>query len=60
MFDFKNIDELTFIELLQELGLADYTYIELSNYLEDLAQYRSQLHQQIKEKQNDTSLDNGK
>ena len=55
-----NLNELSLEELFQELGLADYTYIELSNYLEHLERYRSQVHEKIKEKQNDRSLDSGK
>ena len=47
----ENIDNLTFEELLQEYGLADFTYIETANFIEELEGYRQKIHQKIKEKQ---------
>lgn len=55
----KNLNELTFQELLQEYGLADYTYLEMASYLEQLEEYRQRLHEKIKEKQNETSQNLG-
>ena len=60
MIKFKQIENLTLDDLYKELGFADFTYIELNEFLEQLEKYRSQLHQKIKEKQYDQSLDNGK
>lgn len=51
----KNLDELTFQELLQEYGLADFTYLEMASYLEELESYRQKLHEKIKEFQNEAS-----
>lgn len=61
MIEFKDISNLSLIELFQELGIADFTYIETSNFLEQLEIYRQQIHQQIKEKnESGKSLDSGK
>lgn len=58
MFDFKNLENLNLEQLFQELGLADFTYIETNNFLEELEQYRAKIHETIKEKQNGSkSLD---
>ena len=57
MFEFKELDKLTLEQLFQELGMADFTFIETSNFLEQLELYRSKVHQTIKEKQNGENLD---
>jgi hypothetical protein len=49
----KDLKNLTLEQLLSEYGLADFTYIETSNFLEELENYRQKLHNQIKEKQNE-------
>lgn len=56
MIDLKtNLNELTIDQLLREYGLADFTYIETSNFLEELETYRQAIHNKIKEKQYDDS-----
>lgn len=45
-----NIQELKLEELFQELGMSDYLFIETSNYLEELQQYRELLLTEIKKK----------
>jgi hypothetical protein len=55
MIEFKDISNLTLNELFQELGIADYTYVETSNFLEQLEGYRQTIHLKIKEKQNEPS-----
>ena len=51
----NNLNNLTIDELFKEYGLADYTYIETSNFLEELESYRQTIHNKIKEKQHETS-----
>ena len=51
MIEFKDISQLTLNELFQELGIADFTYIETSNFLEQLEGYRQAIHLKIKEVQ---------
>lgn len=51
----KNIDNLTLADLFQEYGLADFTYLEMSSYLEQLESHRQRLHEKIKEIQHETS-----
>lgn len=60
MFEFKNIENLTIEQLFQELGIADFTYIETSEFLEQLESYRLKVHQSIKEKQHEPSKSLGK
>lgn len=55
MIEFKNIDELSLNDLFQELGMADFTYIETSDFLESLEIYRKKLHDKIKEKQHESN-----
>jgi len=55
MIEFKDISGLSLNELFQELGIADFTYIETSNFLELLEGYRQAIHLKIKEKQNESS-----
>ena len=45
------IDNLTLDELYKELGLTVFAFIETSNMLEQLSEYREALHNKIKEKQ---------
>ena len=49
MIEFKDISKMLIDELFQELGIADYTYIETSNFLEQLEGYRQAIHLKIKE-----------
>jgi len=49
MIEFKDISKLSIDELFHELGISDYTYIETSNFLEQLEQYRQKIHLRIKE-----------
>lgn len=49
MIEFKDISKMLIDELFQELGIADYTYIETSNFLEHLEQYRQKIHLRIKD-----------
>lgn len=51
MIEFKNISGLTLDELFKELGIADFTYIETSSFLEQLEGYRQAIHLKIKEVQ---------
>lgn len=51
MIEFKDISNLTLDELFRELGIADFTYIETSNFLEQLEGYRQAIHLKIKEVQ---------
>ncbi len=51
----NNLNNLTIEELFKEYGLADFTYIETSNFLEELESYRQNIHNKIKEKQHETS-----
>lgn len=62
MIEFKDISNLSIDELFRELGIADFTYIETSSFLEQLEVYRQTIHLKIKEKQNEPSksLDRGK
>ena len=60
MFQFKEIKNLTIEELLQEFGIATFTSIETSEFLEQLEEYRLKVHQTIKEKQNGTGKSLGK
>lgn len=60
MFEFKDIENLKIEELFQELGIADFTYIETSNFIEQLEQYRLKVHEKIKERQNESSKGMGK
>lgn len=55
MIEFKPIEALTINELFAEYGIADFTYIETANFLEELENYRQQIHNKIKEKQNETN-----
>lgn len=55
MIEFKDISGLSLNELFQELGIADFTYIETSSFLEQLEGYRQLIHLKIKEKQNEPS-----
>ena len=48
MIEFKDISNLPLDELFKELGIADFTYIETSNFLEQLENYRQKIHEQIK------------
>jgi hypothetical protein len=60
MIDLKtNLNELTVDQLLREYGLADFTYIETSNFLEELENYRQTIHNKIKEKQHEQSQSMG-
>lgn len=51
MFEFKELEKMNIDELFRTLGMADFTYIETSSFIDRLDQYRSQIYQQIKEKQ---------
>ena len=51
MIEFKEISGLTLDELFKELGMADFTYIETSSFLEQLEGYRQAIHLKIKEVQ---------
>lgn len=51
----NNLNNLTIDELFKEYGLADFTYIETSTFLEELETYRQTIHNKIKEKQHETS-----
>ena len=51
MIEFKEISGLTLNELFKELGMADFTYIETSSFLEQLEGYRQAIHLKIKEVQ---------
>lgn len=51
MIEFKDISNLNLDQLFQELGIADYTYVETSNFLEQLEGYRRAIHLKIKEVQ---------
>lgn len=59
MIEFKQLDSLTNDELFKELGIADFTYIELTRFLEELEIYRSQIHKKLKDN-NDRSVDSRK
>jgi hypothetical protein len=47
-FNFSNIENMELSQLYQQLGMADFTYIETSEFLERLQEYRQSLHNQIK------------
>lgn len=52
MIEFRSLNELNQSEvtsLYTELGIADYTYVELTEYLHKLEEYRSIIHNKIKE-----------
>ncbi len=55
----SNLNNLTIDELFKEYGLADFTYIETSTFLEELEIYRQNIHNKIKEKQYETSQSMG-
>lgn len=52
----NNIQELQLEELFQELGMSDYLFIETSNYLEELQQYREILLTEIKKKYGQSNI----
>lgn len=60
MFEFKDIENLKIEELFAELGMADFTFIETSTFLDQLESYRLKVHEKIKEKQNGTGKSLGK
>jgi len=59
MIEFKDTAAFSLAELFKELGEADFVYIEMSRYLEQLEAYRLGLHNQIKEVQNDKNNGHG-
>lgn len=46
----SDITNLSLNELFQELGISDYIFIETSNYLEELQEYRETILKEIKKK----------
>ncbi len=60
MFEFKDIENLKLDELFTELGMADFTFIETSTFLDQLESYRLKVHEKIKEKTNGTGKGLGK
>ena len=52
MIQFRNdLTEIPVNELYLELGIADYTYVELANYLQRLEEYRSHIHNELKRRE---------